>query len=114
MLGKISLCVLGIILIATLFYYGCGGSSSGGPAYSQKDVQYSVDCSSVDCKNCDKRIDNPTIGDRQLNNTIYCYWYCGNYNGQTKKTIALIFKKDSQTNCWSLDLPVSLMDGLCK
>jgi len=107
MWSKILFGLSGIILISTLFYYVCGGggSSSGGSTYNQKDVQFSVNCSGVDCKNCDERRDYPE--------KVECYWYCGNYQGKTRSTIGVWFWKNTKTNCWEYSTTAST-DGRCK
>jgi hypothetical protein len=109
--------IFGLIALALFFNIGlsgCSGSSSGGPGWPQKDVQFFFNCSGVNCLNCDSRKDNPTVGERELKDTTFCYWYCGNYEGKTKRTFGIIFEKDTRTNCWGLSQVIDMGEGMCK
>lgn len=110
---------LGLILacltcFAILYVFGCVSTGSGGSSgYSQKDVQYTVDCSAATCTNPDNQATGETTSGSTTIYTKTCMWFCGNYKGQTKKAVSLSFSKTG-LGCWALLTETIVDSSICR
>lgn len=103
---SIALCITGLV---TLWIVGCDDSPFDLFGYSQKDVQYTLECSGVNCQNADDQDTSESGGYRSKN----CTWYCGNYKGQNKKYVSLTFRQ-SGSGCWYLSYEYISDSDFCK
>ena len=106
MIQRIAL--LGLLVALALVIYACGSTgSSGGGGYTNVNVQYTVSGDKIS-HNANQSFTYTIPGA----GTDYWEldWYCGNYNGQTNKTVKLTFKKSNNT--WILDKE-EILGGSC-
>ena len=100
--------LLGLLAALALVIYACGSSSSsGGGGFANVTVQYTVSGDKITHNaNTSRTYTLPGVG------TDYWEldWFCGNYNGQTNKTVKLTFRKDNNT--WVLDKE-EILGGSC-
>jgi hypothetical protein len=88
---------IGLLTGLVLMIYACGSSSSGG-GFANVNVQYAVNGDKITHNANESRTYTiPGVGTDFWELT----WFCGNYNGQTNKTVKLTFKKSNNT--WVLD-----------
>ena len=100
-----------MLISLLLLLVGCDSDVlTGNGGYSQKNVSYNLTCGAVECFNTD---DQNTYDSGDYH-TKTCYWYCGNYKGQSDKYVSLHFLNWKTTGyCWNLDYEY-ISNGICK
>lgn len=97
---------LGLILLLVVTMIGCNLTSSGG-GFANVDVLYTVTGSNIS-HNANEALDytDPVAGTDYRKLT----WFCGNYQGNQRSRVELIFKKTN--NIWVLD-KTNISGGNC-
>jgi hypothetical protein len=107
-----------LALVTMLLTLSCsgGGSSSGSGGSSQytsnlRDVNFKIEPSGVTCFNPNDTKTLDTSAGSITVNQKSCFWYCANYNGETRKWVGLTWQSKNG-GPWEKATEVK-MDGLC-